>query len=169
MVSTTHAQMRQARACLHTPTSDLRPRPLPRSLTRVSQRSSSQPHRPCRGTRCTIRPEEHDRSSQQGHQSSIGRQLLGLTAAGVMTFAAGTADHCSSRAIVFIAHIETLVEIAANAFSGSAWATNKVGGFEASGFIFKDSVEAVSVEDPDGTVVNPNCSSTASHTLCVGS
>ena len=86
-----------------------------------------------------------------------------------MTFAAGTADHCSSRAIVFIAYIETLVEIAANAFSGSAWATNKVGEFEASGFIFKDSVEAVSVEDPDGTVVNPNCSSTASHTLCVGS
>ncbi len=34
--------------------------------------------------------------------------------------------------------------------SGSALATSKVGEFAASGFIFKDSVEAVSVEDPDG-------------------
>ena len=168
MASTTHAQMRQARACLHTPTSDLRPRPLPKILALVSQRSDSQPHRPCRGTRCTIRAVEHDRSSHQGRQSRIGQQLLGLTAASVMTFAAGTADHCSSRAIVSIARIETLVETAADAFSGSAWATNKVGEFDASGFIFKDSVEAVSVEDPDGTVVNPNCSSTASHTLCAG-
>ncbi|DBA92631.1 hypothetical protein WJX77_006854 [Trebouxia sp. C0004] len=33
--------------------------------------------------------------------------------------------------------------------AGSAWATSKVGEFAASGFIFKDSVEAVSVEDPD--------------------
>ena len=83
-----------------------------------------------------------------------------------MTLAAGTADQCSSRAIVFIAH--TPAEIAATAFLGSARATSKVGEFEASGFIFKDSVEAVSVEDPDGTIVNPNCSLTASHMLCVG-
>ena len=29
-------------------------------------------------------------------------------------------------------------------------ATSKIGEFTASGFIFKDSVEAVAVEDPDG-------------------
>lgn len=168
MASSTHAQVRQGRACMHISTSDLRPRPLPRSLARISQRSDSQLCRPCRSTRYTIRAEKPERSSHQGRHSSIGRQLLGLTAAGVMTLAAGTADQCSSRAIVFIAHIETPAEIAATAFSGSARATSKVGEFEASGFIFKDSVEAVSVEDPDGTVVNPNCSLTASHMLCVG-
>lgn len=105
---------------MHISTSDLRPRPLLRSLARVSQRSDSQLCRPCRSTRYTIRAEKPERSSHQGRHSSIGRQLLGLTAAGVMTLAAG-----------------------------SARATSKVGEFEASGFIFKDSVEAVSVEDPD--------------------
>ncbi len=167
MASTTHAQMRQGRACLHTATSKLPPRPLPRSLACASQRSDSQTCRPCRDTRCTIRAEKHDRSSHQGHHSSIGRQLLGLTAAGVMTFAAGTADQCSSRAIAFNAHIEIPVEIAATAFLGSAWATNKVGEFEASGFIFKDSVEAVSVEDPEGIVVNPNCSTYTLHRMLI--
>lgn len=37
-------------------------------------------------------------------------------------------------------------------YSGSALAASKIGEFSASGFIFKDSVEAVAVEDPDGTV-----------------
>ncbi len=159
MALTAHAKMRQTRTCLHMSTSDLRPRPLPRSLARASQRSDGRPCRPCRGTRSTVRAEKHERSSHQGRQSSTGRQLLGLTAAGVITFAAGTAgtaDQCSSRANVFIAHIGTPVEIFATVFSGSAWATSKVGEFAASGFIFKDSVEAVSVEDPDGTVVKPN-------------
>lgn len=34
--------------------------------------------------------------------------------------------------------------------TADARAANKIGEFKASGFIFKDSVEAVSVEDPDG-------------------
>lgn len=155
MASTTHAQMQQGCACLHISTADLQPRPLPRSLARISQRGDRQQCRLCRSTRCTIRAEKRERGSHQGRQSSIAQQLLGLTAAGVMTFAAGTADQCVSRAIHFIAHIGTPVEIAVTAFSGSARASSKVGEFEASGFIFKDSVEAVAVEDPDGTVVNP--------------
>lgn len=39
----------------------------------------------------------------------------------------------------------------------SAQATSKVGEFTASGFIFKDSVEAVAVEDPDGVLLPMIC------------
>ncbi|KAL3148597.1 Protein TIC 20-II, chloroplastic [Trebouxia sp. C0009 RCD-2024] len=70
------------------------------------------------------RPSASSNNSQQTRcqatSNKFTAQLLSLAAAGVTSLAAG-----------------------------SALATSKIGEFSASGFIFKDSVEAVAVEDPD--------------------
>lgn len=106
------------------------------------------------------RPSASSNNSQQTRcqatSNKFTAQLLSLAAAGVTSLAAGDAlqQLISAGVSLLFGNVLPFCKPSSTRSycAGSALATSKIGEFSASGFIFKDSVEAVAVEDPDGAV-----------------